>query len=250
MKTAIIYFSPTKSGERIAVRLKSLLNCKMIDITLPNHRLNTKIVEEVELLYVITPVYGQNIPQLLREYFEKIIFHGKLVLISVYGGVKVGGALKQVRNCFTKPVIAAALFIGTHSYNDQTIKLGINRPNETDLNKLNELIGLVEVRLKQNITVKLHGHSNPFALLLPKIILNLSSKVPVVKQDCNQCMVCHINCPTGAINPDLSINRKLCCHCYRCTMLCPDDNRPKRISFITRRYLIKHGKKMKEVIII
>ncbi|PRX27144.1 4Fe-4S binding protein [Orenia metallireducens] len=270
-KLTRIYFSPTKTTQQVINQITKSMkvkNIRTINLTEPNIRKNLNInFDDKEVLIIGVPVYGARIPDILLPYLKKLRGNNQpVILVSVYGNVEPGIALKQLYYLLKKrkfKIIGASSFIGEHSFSYEKIKLAIGRPDMCDLYKAKEFGEKVVEKLKQindlqSISeIKITEQSTLLARLIPIIAkvlpkdgAKLFAKIPVIdKNKCNGCKKCVEICSTKAINEQkLEVNKKICLRCYACVKYCPLN--AKEIEFnmewLVKKFLNKKGRKRKE----
>jgi flavodoxin len=130
-----VYFSPTGTTRRVVKGISKGLSIRPrdFDVTLPSARDKGVILERDELLVLASPVYGGRLPQIAKDFFNRLT-PGKrpVVPVVVYGNRDYEDALLELFDlCVSKnyEVVAAAAFIGEHSYSHV---MGKNRPDAAD----------------------------------------------------------------------------------------------------------------------
>ena len=178
------------------------------------------------------PVYEERIPKILLEFLTCLNSNGKpVVIVGVYGNIGYGIVLNELNNITSNAgfkVVAAATFIGEHSFSTDKIHLAKNRPNNNDLKKAEEfgqniIKKMQKIKDLDNVSLNIPKGTLPItAQIAPKNSARLVTKKPDVdKHLCNHCNVCVKFCPVGAIDEStLEINEDKCLRCFSCVKRC------------------------------
>lgn len=230
-----IYFSPTGTTKKIINAIaKGMgeINKEVIDITLPDVRERKLSAINGDVVLIGMPVYEERIPKMAIEFLKALNGDKKpVVIVGVYGNIGYGIVLDELNKIASDTgfkVVAAAAFIGEHSFSNDKVDLAKNRPDKNDLFKAEEF--------GNNIMKKLHNindlndiHLNIpqgklpiMAKIAPKNSARLVTKTPVIDKNlCTNCNVCAKWCPVGAINKQtLEINENKCIRCFSCVKKC------------------------------
>ena len=141
----LIYFSPTGTIGKVVKVVAKKLECEKqatLDLTSPitRHEEVPKIDEDLVLLGM--PVYEEKIPNVARDYLLKLDGADKpVVLVAVYGNIGFGISLielKEISKQVNLRVVAAAAFIGEHSFSNKDNPIAQNRPDKLNLRKAGE----------------------------------------------------------------------------------------------------------------
>ena len=229
------YFSPTGTTKTVAQGILRGINqtsVEITDITGPDARKNQLRTSEDELLVIAVPVYMGRVPAILIEWLQRIEARKTpVVCVVVYGSRAYDDALLELKNIMTKcggKPIAGAAYIGEHSYSDPETPIALGRPDVQDLQlaemfgrKIDEKLRLVSsVDQIPDIDVPgIYPYRRDSKLWIVDFI--------AVSDECQQCGLCAIGCPTGAINPDNSnlIDTEKCITCCACIKSCPQKAR-------------------------
>ncbi len=247
-----IYFSPTGNAKKIArciaATAASILDvpCSDADFTLPAARETHHIFSKDDLVAFCTPVYAGRIPNKLLPYVESG-FEGngaKAIIACSYGNRSFQDALMEL--CLTLTangfdVIAAAAMPSEHAFAPE---LATGRPNETDLEELEEFT--------KKALDKLNGHgetyntestpgqktdaadqlgipgNNPVGPYYTPLGLDgkpaqfLKAKPKTNMERCDNCGICASLCPMGSISfENFADVPGTCIKCQACIRFCP-----------------------------
>ncbi|RBQ24178.1 hypothetical protein ALNOE001_04290 [Candidatus Methanobinarius endosymbioticus] len=229
-----IYFSPTKTTEKIVVEIGKKIaeelktNLKNINIT---NKENREDIENIfkpsneDIIILGLPVYAGRIPEIAEEYINNLKGDKtKAIIVAVYGNRDYDDALLEMKNILEKNnfnLIGAGAFIGEHSF---TNKLAHDRPDENDLNIAKSFAKSLAEKIKEN---KENSTENiPIKGNFPyKERSSLPPVNPATNDDCTECMECVGSCPTEAIsneNPKQPEQEK-CILCCECIKICPEN---------------------------
>ncbi len=230
-----VYFSPTGTSKKIMNAIINGIGAEdneIIDITLPQTRKKDISLIKGDIVLIGVPVYEESIPKILNQFLTNLKGEDKpVVVVGVYGNISEGIVLNELYSIASESgfkVVAAATFIGEHSFSSKELPVAENRPDKNDLNKA--------VEFGQNIMKKMQKitNLNDASIMIPQGKLPLIAKVlpvdsarlftkkpDVDKSVCNHCNVCVRSCPVGAINKEtLEINEELCLRCFSCVKRC------------------------------
>lgn len=226
----LLYFSPTgttrKTCEQIAVGLGTDRTIHY-DTTLPTAHFEQILDEGVAIIGI--PVYAGRVPELCLQRFKSITANGlPCVLVALYGNREFEDALVELRDIVTRQgfqVIAAAAFIGEHSYSTAEQPIAAGRPDNKDLS--------LAVEFGQNVAEKLRNNN----LCTPDIDGDRPYKERVVfggvapdtdTDKCTLCGECADVCPTGVIkvSDQVVTDAAHCVMCCACVKTCSVSARP------------------------
>jgi ferredoxin len=237
MKVILFYFSATQNTAKIAHLIKNKLvelnsEVKEYNITGKDDREKHIDLQKYDAVLFGFPIYALRIPKPVREWLPDINgMDKKCGMFFTYGGVTRGIAHYETKKLLEKQnfkVVASADFPMSHTYNLGGWNLNPNRPNERDIKIARSFAEILYKRFSAN---------KDFVFNIPKPDvdkreiktsknLNKHGVPPPIfqKENCTQCQICENVCPTGAIDIHKgAINMKLCLHCFRCIINCPED---------------------------
>ncbi|RII35523.1 4Fe-4S ferredoxin [Clostridium chromiireducens] len=254
-----IYFSPTGTTKKvISSILKGMCisSNTTIDMTKPSIRNDLSPAIEGDIVIIGVPVYEEKIPEMLHEFLVSLEGNGKpVVLIAVYGNFGEGIALNELNDIAKNSgfsVVAAASFIGEHSFSTREVPVQEGRPDYYDLS-IAESFGrsilekMKKVENPNNMILKIPEGKLPLmAKILPKNSARIFTKTPVADMNiCNHCGVCVKLCPMNIIEKDtLKIDNNKCIRCFCCVKRCPKSARKiiYRPKFIVSKMLAEKNK--------
>lgn len=246
--SSIVLFSPTGTSRKVATAVADGCRCaaRVVDVTCA--RPTSLSFSTEHLVFMALPVYGGHIAPLALQRLDRMSGQDTpIVLIALYGNRAYEEALDElyifVRQRGFIP-IAAAAFVGEHSYSTPDTPIAAGRPDRIDLDfarawgrdirdkldRADRVYPIDIVRLNAPFT-------SPLARLrfVSFIAEQRNNPVkPVVEVDtekCKLCGKCARVCPSKAITLDskLHINTDLCIKCCACVKFCP----AKALSFDT-----------------
>ena len=249
---AAMYFSPTGTTQRVVARIAEAVSDAICpgkapahrDFTLPRARSEPASFGEGEIVVVGVPVYAGRVPKVLLEYLGTLRGNGALaVAVVVYGNRDYDDALLELADLLESGgflVVAAAAFIGEHSYS-QAVAQG--RPDDDDLALATEFAARVSTKLSGAVPIEkaVVKGSRPYRELA--VSIDLSNAKPQTSSACQECKQCVDVCPMGSIDPDdVSRVDGICIRCNACVKTCPSGARSFSDSdyLIVKRWLESH----------
>ena len=222
----LITFSPTGTTRRIADEIALGFqgeDVEHLDLTLPAAASASAPTASTDLAIIGAPVYGGRLPIEAARRFKAIDGEGThAVLLVVYGNRAFEDALLELRDLAVsagfKP-IAAAAFIGEHSFSSIYTPIAPNRPDTDDLAQAFQFGAEVRRKmLRQEFDLPQIPGNIPYRdyAKLPK------TSAITIESACRKCMACLTVCPTAAISMRDSIetDQELCILCCACIKKC------------------------------
>ena len=226
----LAYFSPTGTTRKILESIATGIAPAMTEFT----DLSAAGAElcfdqkQPDLAVIGMPTYASRIPPEAASLFKRL--HGKgipVVLVAVYGNNKFGDILLEMKDiaisCGFVPVAAAA-FIGEHSFSTKDKPIAAGRPDLQDINDAEKFGESIRKKMLEydanaaNMTLKVPGDS-PY-----REWHKIQSLPPATNEDlCIKCNKCELECPVNAIsiNQKVVTNSDLCIFCCACVKQCP-----------------------------
>ena len=255
-KTFLTYFSATHTsrnvGRAVAEGCCKTQTIQETDVTF--QALKPTLLKPHDLLIVSVPVYGGHVAPLALKRLEAL--QGEqtpAVAIVVYGNRNFESAASELQDFLTKRgfnVIAAAAFVGEHSYSTQEHPIAPHRPNHEDLevahtfgtaicNKLEETgqpntIDASQLVCPDSGAENLLGFKTFIQEYQAKAAAQAKAQTPPVKLVpqvdellCTSCGSCANVCPTGAIDENRPVytDPEKCIKCCACVKNCPEGAR-------------------------
>ncbi|MEG1415941.1 MAG: EFR1 family ferrodoxin [Clostridium sp.] len=216
-----VYFSPTGNTKKSVISVTSAISNRYVekDLTKSENRGKTLEFNSNDIVVVGVPVYGGRIPLIKGGLLSLKGNNTPVIAVVNYGNREYEDSLLELSTYLHEngfKVIAAAAFLGEHSY---TSKVGENRPDSNDIKDMKEFGERIKKRiLDNNLTeVKVDGNY-PF-----KERKESPKYSPCTRDNCIDCMMCRELCPVDAIddmNPRLTDKDK-CIKCCACIKGCP-----------------------------
>ena len=253
----LLYFSPTNTTRTVLEAIAKGIGgniSTVIDITRPENR--SKPITNLATGPVLmgAPVYGGRLPKDAADCFKRIRSNGNPVILTVlYGNREYEDALLELKDiaveCGFLPVAAAA-FIGEHSFSSKKYPIAQNRPDSGDLETAflfgKRIADLLENNEKlENIAPVQTPGNFPYQ---DGMAIGAFPFIDVTN-DCDECGSCISACPKEAIDETdnySTINEK-CIFCCACNKACPQEARVLKESPIleTTKWLYKNCSKRK-----
>ncbi len=230
-----VFFSPTGTTRKVVEGIASHLGDYVInslDITRPTARENSVSFSDTDLLLVGVPVYMGRVPDIIHTWLSAIeAANTPVICIAVYGNRAYDNALRELQDimvgCGCRP-LAAAAFIGEHSFSCEALPTAQGRPDEDDLQLCFEFAEGVREKLStlssaEEISEVEVAGSYPYNGVTKLWDVDFIE----ITADCNYCGKCASLCPTGAIAAEApaSISIEKCITCCACIKSCPQNAR-------------------------
>lgn len=246
----LITFSPTatsrKVGEAIAAGA-AVPDFEIIDLTLGDSHMPEITADTLTIVTV--PVYAGHVAPLALQRLDALRSNSApAVPVVVYGNRDYEKALTELGEFLTERgfrLVAAATFIGEHSYSTPGKPIAAGRPDASDL-ALARRFG-EEIRKKMDAADCIAGPDSVSVARIPRqrqplipqlrfmynVIKLRKSRVPkprtpeVDTQLCTHCGYCATICPSGAIakGNECNTDSRKCIRCCACVKQCPHQAR-------------------------
>ena len=227
-KVNLIYYSPTGTSKKVLEGIAKGLGIKdigLIDLTPIEEASKSHSIPAGELAIIATPVYGGRVPIVAAQRFKTVKGNGTpTVLVAVYGNRAIEDALIELKDITTEQgfrTVAAAAFIGEHSFSNDATPIAPGRPDSEDIEKAKKFGEQVKAKLEGmtkivEITVpgnKPYKERNPSGPRFPE----------TTAETCTLCGACAEVCPTGAITVGDKVEtaKEKCTACSACVKACP-----------------------------
>jgi ferredoxin/flavodoxin len=226
----LLTFSPTGTTRLVVEHVAKGLGLPGIttfDLTPPHPETSGVQETAFDVAVIGSPVYAGRLPPVMVERLHQIPGGGRpALLIVVYGNRAFEDALLELEGAAVaagfRP-LAAAAFIGEHSYSTAGLPIAPGRPDPADLAKAVGFGAQVAEQLRKGTCAR---WNTPLALPGDRPGRELRAPMGVAPSvDSNVCVACGLcgtRCPTGAIGPDDPVaDGKLCIQCCACIKACP-----------------------------
>lgn len=258
----LLFFSPTGTTRSVLLEIcrgMEVESHRIIDLTLPALRQQQLPEEQEDIILLGVPVYEARVPFLIRQHISQ--YEGRnrpVVVVALYGHVVGGSVLADLAKATQKNglcIVAAAFFIGEHSFANDKVPLAKGRPDQKDLELAREFGRKIKRKLDETDPrewpkLKLPIKQPLSVRLMPFNKAHLLTFEPAVDNTkCVQCKACVGVCPTGAIDGDsLKITSRACLRCFACAKFCPAGARTVRHKYgiFTETFFRWAGRKRKE----
>lgn len=232
----LAYFSPTQTTRRVLESIAAglgLLPVEHEDLTPPDGATRPLTAVPADALALLgAPVYGGRLPQEGARRLGRLeSTGGPAVVVVVYGNRAYEDALLELRDLAVRRgfhVVAAAAFIGEHSYSRPVTPIAAGRPDAADLE--------IARRFGQDVHARLEG----LGAMAGAGILEVPGSYPYKEGGkpsgitpttraavCAACGACVQACPTNAIAVDghAHTDPERCIMCCACLRACPREAR-------------------------
>lgn len=223
-----VFYSPTKTSQRIAQAI-----CQGVQIGDSTEQINLTSADcakeitigSAELAIIAVPVYAGRVAPVAAERLQRVSGNNSpAILVVLYGNREYEDALVELKDIAIAQsfrVIAAAAFIGEHSFSTENLPTAHGRPDEKDILIAREFGQKVYKALNATLPTKVNIPGNrPYQDGMP----NLPFTPHISHENCTQCEECTSVCPTGAIalQDTIQINPESCTFCCACIKICPE----------------------------
>ncbi len=242
----LITFSPTGTSRAVAQAIAQgtgISNILITDLTLseqPAVSLNTE-----SLAIIAAPVYGGKISPTAMNRMQSISGQGTpAVVVALYGNRHYENALNELADFATAHgfvVIAAATFIGEHSYSTPNTPVAVGRPDAADIAQAGEFGRKIMHKISHSAIEPIdvtkielpHQPQEPMAQFKSTVMQWMQEgkqipKTPEVDATlCSLCGMCAQVCPTQAITltHHCATDASRCIKCCACVKQCPSQAR-------------------------
>ena len=222
-KTTAVYFSPTRSSKQVALAIAGHLcdgQSNVCDLTyLP---VSPRSFDADECVVVAVPVYGGHVPATAKERLCQLQGNGTpAVAIVTYGNRDYEQALTDLADILRGQgfrVIAAATFIGEHSYCTDKYPIGKGRPDQNDLDCAAHFGDAVRRKMQEGDLNEVDVTAIPRPTTSPDDTRAFVEGIQQMKQKAAQ------QAATGQTAPAVPVtDASLCTLCGSCVRLCPTD---------------------------
>lgn len=236
-----LYFSPTGNVRSITeaiTRGTKLHKLKPVNLTMQKKRESWSGKVDGDILLIGVPTHAGSYPSLLLPYLKKLEGKGRwAVPVAVSGNAQMRTCLPDLAGVLKQQgfqILAAANFVGKHSFSTEEIPLGVGRPDGRDLRMARKFgrdivekmrLGPDDISIVRGGNLYLRTYqASPVDAQGSTFPATLRSAFKVVELDrskCTGCLSCVKSCPTNAIDGEsLLISDEACIRCFACTWAC------------------------------
>ncbi len=244
-KLSLIYFSPTGTTRKILKEIADGMNFKksiQIDL-IKKDNIKKQNFTDNEIVIIGVPVHSGRIPLTVSNRLKNFSANKtKAILVAVYGNRHYDDALLELKDLVIEVgflPIAAAAFIGVHSFSNSKYPIAEGRPNAEDLKIAKDFGKQIRTKLEENKKIQVPGNY-PYKKRLEKLIVK-----PIIDMDlCDLCGMCERVCPVDAISmfrDKINIDANSCIYCHACVKICP-----QKAIVIDDKRIIKSAKNLHE----
>ena len=233
LSVSVVYFSPTRTSAAIARAIAAGMGnvaVKEYDITCDAPE-SIRLDSDIAIMAV--PVYGGRVAETAVERLKHVSTSVALAVpVVVYGNRDYEDALLELKDIIGEQgfvSLAAAAFIGEHSYSRPEMPIAEGRPDAEDLEKARNFGATIVAKFAG---IKKGKELRPLQVkgYYPYRVKGTSAPIaPVVDAEkCLLCGVCVDLCPVDAITiagDKISTDPVLCIKCCACVKYCPEDAR-------------------------
>jgi ferredoxin len=227
----VVYFSPTGTTKKVLEGILEGIGAEKVkfsDLLKPQGEIDLTDNNKPDMVIIGMPTYVSRIPPEATVQLKKLKGNGiPVALVAVYGNNKFGDILLEMKDIAKSAnfiTVAAAAFIGEHSFSTEEKPIAAGRPDAKDIadaKAFGESIKTKMTDYNANIAdsdLKVPGEF-PY-----REWHKLPAQPPVTDENlCNKCGKCKSACPVDAItiNETIITNSDLCIFCCACIKICP-----------------------------
>ncbi len=250
-----IYFSPTGTSRKIASAVAGAIACgnTIEDMDLTHDPVREHAFDGNAVAVIAVPVYGGAVAPTAMERLRKVSGQSTpAVIVVLYGNRAFGKAAVQLSRIVSEQgfvPVAAAAFVGEHSYSTPSTPIAAGRPDGADIAEAESFGNQVRRKLLEGTpepvdAARLKEPHTPLWNLLKFAGFVMSYRraqkrhpVRLIPETdgsiCRHCGRCASLCPVAAIDGDdcLSVDPDLCIRCCACVKGCPAGARTFRTPF-------------------
>ncbi|HNS08934.1 MAG TPA: EFR1 family ferrodoxin [Candidatus Ozemobacteraceae bacterium] len=236
-RVCLCYFSPTGATRTITSEIAAGIGIdplKVIEnnLTYPEYADSIIEIEPDDLVVIAAPVYAGMLPAVALQRLNTIKFAGNpAVLVAVYGNRNYDDALIDLREFASGAgllPVAAAAFVGEHSYSNDKYKIAKGRPDADDKEAARDFGRKIYEKV-QSLSPKsaMPELKLPGTFPLPERKNINHTAVETRHEICTECGRCQEVCPTGAVyfKKGYQTKKELCILCCACVKKCPQQAR-------------------------
>jgi ferredoxin len=227
----LVYYSPTHTTQRVlgaiaeGLQVRTVIN---LDFTPPDAATRRLPEPREDLLLMGAPVYAGRIPSTAAARLGRLRGDGTpAVVVVVYGNRAYEDALLELHDLAYGAgfvPVAAAAFIGEHSYATEATPIAVGRPDACDLAHAAAFGREVGARLRCTGKQESFPRLNVPGKRPYRAGMGAGEAAPTTRAAlCTQCGICVDVCPVGAVqlNGKVQTDGWACTLCCACVKACP-----------------------------
>ena len=239
MDILVCSFSATGNTAKIAGAISERLaqlgaTVHSRDITPLAGRKEPISMDQYDAVVFGSPIHSMRAPRLLRDWLATLDGQGKkCAMFFTYGGFQIHPAHSTTAAILRGSgfvVAASADFPGKHTFNLSGWQAMADRPGPAELELAGEYAEAISKRFSGEDTAIVRDlDPGPYTTeqldQFESFRHMMMTKHPTRDgQDCQMCMLCQEECPSGAMDAEKGVaDEKACICCLRCVDICPDE---------------------------
>lgn len=255
-RVKMICFSPTRTTRRVMEAVAGGINADeriFVDVTREAVAPECCSCSGDDLVIIGAPVYSGRLPLMAVDRFAEFRAAGTpAVLVVLYGNRAYEDALVELSDLAVEAgfiPVAAAAFIGEHSFSTEATPIAVGRPDLADIDKAH-LLGLdiakkfVDGTVNECSTIKVPGN-RPYKERMERPLA-----APDSNSECELCGACERVCPAGAVRVGEGVvtDAAKCILCCACVKICDFYARKMKVPRVLEisKYLADNCRERKE----
>jgi ferredoxin len=232
----LVYFSPTGTSRTVLENIAkgmAVEDVEHVDLTLPEAVRQKMPTFSNEIVIIGAPVHGGRLPFDAIARFKGLnAGNTPAILVVLYGNRDFEDALLELKKLALElgfNPVAAAAFIGEHSFATGNVPIANGRPDSRDLQEA--MAFGKKIKAKVTAMPSLDPHMDlkiPGTFPYEAAGARSMAVSPVTREDiCTLCGTCVEVCPTAAISVNEAVKTKIenCIRCCACIKNCPEGAR-------------------------
>jgi flavodoxin/NAD-dependent dihydropyrimidine dehydrogenase PreA subunit len=239
MKILISYFSATGNTEKMAKAIGKRLaelgaRVEFKDATPLDARQEPMDMKQYDAAVFGSPIHSMRSPRLFREWLATLDGLGKpCAMFFTFGGFQIHPTHFDTCNRLQErgfKVVASADFPGVHTFNLCGWQSMQGRPDQEDMDLAAQYAEAIYPRLSgQDPSVVCELDPGPYTEEQLDQFESPPFKTAAILptrggQECQLCMLCEEQCPSGAMDAEKGeVDKDKCILCLQCVQNCPDE---------------------------
>lgn len=217
-----VYFSPSGTTERIVNEISKNFNMSQKSYDLLSFDGEKQF--EDELVIIGIPVFNGRIPKTAKMRLSNMkAKNTKAIVVLNYGNMDYGDALLELTELLKEnnfEIVGVATTVSQHSQFNQ---LGHSRPDEKDLENINEFSKKIIEKLENDTQneIFVNGYKPYQEYAVPEFSVSCDENL------CVECLDCFYTCPENAIKEETPTKTNIsdCTRCSTCINVCSEGAR-------------------------